>query len=208
MPLDLFGHVENLHQIHSKKGVCTMRGNWKSFVCFAVFVCVYGFIVSACGVPATTQAEPVLAPAPAPVPEVENTPTPQVENEDTPTPTPVTQNEETPNDAEQFGLREGMLYTEARERLLEQGWEPHTEGAEPNLNDAAVSELFDLGYEEVKDCSGTGVGPCRFEFMNEAEELLVVSTAKMGASSNQDRVVWSWFIEERIDATQQDSSSY
>ena len=194
-----------------------MRGNWKSFVCFAVFVCVYSFIISACGTPATTQAEPVPAPAPAPVPQVENTLTPQVENTPTPqventptmdvadmlTPTPVA-----PNDADQFGLQEGMLYVEAREVLIEQGWEPHTQGAEPNLNDATVSELFDLGYEEVKDCSGTGVGPCRFEFMNEAGALLVVSTAKMGASSNQDRVIWSWFIEESIDATQQDSSSY
>ncbi|NOK63795.1 MAG: hypothetical protein GFH27_549283n27 [Chloroflexi bacterium AL-W] len=122
--------------------------------------------------------------------------------------TPVTQKEETPNDADQFGLREGMLYAEAREALIEQSWEAHTQGAKPNLNDATVSQLFDLGYEEVKDCSGTSVGPCRFEFMNEDEELLVVSTAKMGASSKQNRVIWSWFIEERLDATQQDSSSY
>ncbi|MEM8531022.1 MAG: hypothetical protein AAGF95_09275 [Chloroflexota bacterium] len=171
----------------------------------------------------------MLAPAPAPVPQVENTPTPQVERapvseventptpqveraptvpvDDTLTPTPVAPNESAVNDAEQFGLQEGMLYAEAREVLIEQGWEPHTQGAEPNLNDATVSELFDLGYEEIKDCSGTGVGPCRFEFMNDAGELLVVSTAKMGASSNQDRVIWSWFIEELIDATQEESSS-
>jgi hypothetical protein len=54
--------------------------------------------------------------------------------------------------------------------------------------------LFKQGYEEVKDCSGTGLGPCRFEFTNQAGEMLVVSTISQG-QTGPDRFVWRWFIE-------------
>ncbi|MBL1177281.1 hypothetical protein [Pantanalinema sp. GBBB05] len=106
----------------------------------------------------------------------------------------------------QLGLHENMLYREARSRLIQQGWQPNVQGDPPNLNDASVRELVDLGYEEVKDCSGTGLGPCRFEFTNAAGELLVVSAITKGAR-NRDRVVWRWFIEERTSGTQPPASA-
>lgn len=111
-----------------------------------------------------------------------------------------------PNASNRFGLQEGMPYKEARKILIQQGWQPHLLGEPPNLNDTTVKELFNLGYEEVKDCSGTGLGPCRFEFTNAAGELLVVS-AITGGSSNREREVWRWFIEKKIDTTQQSSFS-
>ena len=70
--------------------------------------------------------------------------------------------------SDRFGLQEGMPYQKAREILIQKGWQPHLLGDAPNLNDISVRELFELGYQEVKDCSGTGLGPCRFEFTNAA----------------------------------------
>ncbi|MCP6759562.1 MAG: hypothetical protein NHB32_12515 [Fischerella sp. CENA71] len=99
------------------------------------------------------------------------------------------------NSAEQLDLQEGMPYQKARELLIKQGWQPHTQGEPPNLNNTPVKELFDFGYEEVKDCSGTGVGACLFEFTNQAGELLSVS-ARLADSNNLKRVVWRWWIEK------------
>lgn len=109
-----------------------------------------------------------------------------------------------PNTPDRFGLQEGMPYSEARELLMQKDWQPNLLGDAPNLNDNSVKELFDLGYKEVKDCSGTGLGPCRFEFTNQAGELLVVSAITAG-SSNGERQVWRWFIEKRTNANQQNS---
>ncbi|MFB2983667.1 hypothetical protein [Microseira sp. BLCC-F43] len=126
----------------------------------------------------------------------------------TPSGTVNTQNEEvqantenSPNAPDRFGLQEGMPYKKAREVLIQKGWQPHLLGDAPNLNDTSVRELFDLGYQEVKDCSGTGLGPCRFEFTNAAGELLAVSAITAGAS-NRERQVWRWFIEKRTDNQQ------
>lgn len=116
------------------------------------------------------------------------------------------QNNNSPNSPDRFGLQEGMQYQEARKLLIQQGWQPHLLGEPPDLRDSVVKKLFDMGYEEVKSCSGTGLGPCRFEFTNQAGELLVVSTI-IGESENTERVVWRWFIEEKIDDNQQSSLS-
>ncbi|HEY9648860.1 MAG TPA: hypothetical protein V6C88_20945 [Chroococcidiopsis sp.] len=96
---------------------------------------------------------------------------------------------------DRFGLSTGMLYRDARTQLMRQGWQPHTRGDAPNLSNSPVRALFNLGYTEVKDCAGTGMGLCRFEFTNDAGELLVVSAAPEG-SDERDRTVWRWFIEE------------
>jgi hypothetical protein len=101
--------------------------------------------------------------------------------------------------SDRFGLQEGMPYKKAREILIQKGWQPHLLGDAPNLSDTSVKELFELGYQEVKDCSGTGLGLCRFEFTNAAGELLAVS-AITGAASNRERQVWRWFIEEKTAA--------
>ncbi len=106
----------------------------------------------------------------------------------------------------QFGLRQGMPYREARKLLMQNGWQPHFDGDSPNLSSATVKELFELGYKEIKDCSGTGMGLCRFEFTNATGELLVVSAAIAGSDS-RERAVWRWFIEQRTDANQQSSFS-
>jgi hypothetical protein len=110
------------------------------------------------------------------------------------------------NDPDQLGLQENMPYEKARNLLIQQGWQPNLQGDPPNLNDTTVRELFDLGYKEVKDCAGTGLGPCLFEFTNEAGEQLNVSTIQNGSGNNRERFVWHWDLETNSDSRQQESS--
>lgn len=119
-------------------------------------------------------------------------------------PTPST-NSQGFSSANRFGLRENMPYTKARSQLIQKGWQPNLQGDPPNRNDTTVRELLALGYGEVKDCAGTGLGPCRFEFTNAQGELLVVSTISEGRS-NRNRVVWRWFLEKQAGSNPQKSA--
>jgi hypothetical protein len=92
------------------------------------------------------------------------------------------------------GLREGMPYPEARKLILQQGWQPNQLGDPADLADQTVKTLFNSGYIEIKACSGTGLGPCRFEFTNAAGDLLMVS-AIPGQRTTGTRSVWRWGIE-------------
>lgn len=103
--------------------------------------------------------------------------------------------ENSQNSVESLGLYEGMPYGKARNLLIKAGWQPSV-GEFSELGDSIARELFNLGYEEVKSCAGTGLGPCRFEFTNERGELLAVSAITQGSNDNSDRFVWRWFIEE------------
>jgi hypothetical protein len=99
------------------------------------------------------------------------------------------------NDApEDVGIVEQMPYPEAREILIQQGWRPNLQGEPADLQDSAVRRLFELGYEEIKSCSGTGEAPCRFEFVNDRGKLLAIVTTPMG--DNGERLVRNWWIEE------------
>ncbi|MEG4839629.1 hypothetical protein QUB24_16055 [Microcoleus sp. B9-D4] len=109
------------------------------------------------------------------------------------------------NSPKKIPLQQGMPYKEARQILIQQGWQPSLQG-QPNLRDRSVKELFDLGYKEIKDCSGTGEGPCRFEFINQQGELLVIVATTRG-SENTKRFVRNWWIEKKTDSNQQKSSS-
>ncbi|NJR15971.1 MAG: hypothetical protein HC785_09790 [Calothrix sp. CSU_2_0] len=104
-------------------------------------------------------------------------------------------------------LREGMSYQKARQLLLQQGWKPHLQGDEANLNNITVRELYDYGYVEIKDCSGTGVGACLFEFINQSEDILSVSTRAVSAN-NKEREIWRWSIERKTNNNQGYSSTH
>ncbi|WP_322746021.1 hypothetical protein [Nostoc sp. LEGE 06077] len=106
------------------------------------------------------------------------------------------------NPGEKPALKEGMPYQKARELVIQQGWQPNLQGDAPNLRDNSVKELFDFGYKEVKDCSGTGVGACLFEFTNPDGELLSIS-ATIADHNNIERVVWRWSIEKQTNISQQ-----
>jgi hypothetical protein len=108
-----------------------------------------------------------------------------------------------------FGLAVGMPYAKARQQLLDQGWMPHVQGDAPDRQTSRVNAIFAHGYEEIKSCAGTGIAPCRFEFINRAGEVLAVSTTPHSQAQESDKspaeddiggYVWRWFIETKTTA--------
>jgi hypothetical protein len=98
-----------------------------------------------------------------------------------------------------------MQYKEARKALIQQGWQPdltNSTGELPNLNNFAVKAVYDLGYKEVEDCSGSGLGLCRFGFSNQKGEKLIV-VATNADSDTKEPLVRNWFIEKKTETTSQ-----
>lgn len=92
------------------------------------------------------------------------------------------------NASKEVSLQKNMAYREARKLIIQQGWSPNLQGESPNLRDIPVKELFDLGYKEIKDCSGIGEGPCRFKFIKNKGELLVVVATIRGYENTKSFV--------------------
>jgi hypothetical protein len=88
-------------------------------------------------------------------------------------------------------LKKGMSYDEARALILQAGWEPNLAGRK-NLRDRRVKSMFEGGYPEIEDCSGTGSAPCLFSFTNVKGEILAVSTDTIRSRSN---VLRDWWIK-------------
>ena len=117
--------------------------------------------------------------------------------------------EKSANAGEVVGIQQGMPYKEARKLLIKQGWQanlPVSNGQLPNLENAAIKAAFELGFEEIKDCSGTGLGLCRFEFINYKGEQLVISATR-ARSDKGELTVWRWFLEKNSDPTPTNSAS-
>ena len=87
----------------------------------------------------------------------------------------------------------GMPYSEARERILQQGWIPQ-EGPEPSPY-GGERVLYEAGFTEVDSCSGTGLGSCLFYFSHpeltgpNEEKILRVRTN--GGTSRPEIAEWS-----------------
>jgi hypothetical protein len=103
------------------------------------------------------------------------------------------------NKSQDLPLQKGMTYEEARQIILTQGWKPNP-NLKANLRDPVVKAIFDRGYTEIEDCSGTGEAPCRYVFVNQNSELLYVVTA------GRDRLLRNWWIDQKSD-TQTNSTS-
>jgi hypothetical protein len=130
-----------------------------------------------------TESETVVAAATAP--------------ELSPDPKRPTAEEDIAEAPEVVGLSKDMPYEDARALLIQQGWQPSSPDAPEslaNLNNTGVQELVDKGYEEAKECSGTGLGLCLFEFSYEDGTLLSVSVA----AATGNIAVWDWFIKGDI----------
>lgn len=106
----------------------------------------------------------------------------------------------------------GARYGDVRDRLIERGWLPHTfattTGSPSDFNDSLVQEMERLGFNEVKACSGTGQGFCRFEFVHqdrtaEAGPVLVVITAAASPadSTYPEPTFWDLNLENVSDLT-------
>ena len=84
----------------------------------------------------------------------------------------------------------GMPYAEARALIDQNIWAPKTYPPVTSVS-TTVQTMRDLGYEEVQDCAGTGLGLCRMEFI-EREGLVL---AIIVTTSEVEPMVWSWFVE-------------
>ncbi|WP_103666363.1 hypothetical protein [Pseudanabaena sp. BC1403] len=94
------------------------------------------------------------------------------------------------NKSQDLPLRKGMIYGEARQVIIEQGWNPNP-NVKSNLRSTVVKAIFDRGYIEIEDCSGTGEAPCRYVFVNQNGDLLYVVTA------GRNRLLRNWWIEQK-----------
>ena len=86
-----------------------------------------------------------------------------------------------------------MPYGKVRQKLIDQGWIPHTIAtggaarlAEPWLRE---KQMYQLGFDEVVTCSGTGQGYCQFEFVFEdrtVEDGPILAVTTYAASDQTD----------------------
>lgn len=68
-------------------------------------------------------------------------------------------------------------YHEARKVILENGWKPMPNHNRANIYTSSTAiEFQKLGFIEVDDCSGTGMGYCAFHFKNDLDLYLIVTT--------------------------------
>lgn len=77
-------------------------------------------------------------------------------------------------------LQKGMSYDEARQVIINAGWQPIPTTTDNPLDGTA--NWRKRGYHEVEACSGTGMGFCRFEFAGGRNRKLVVVTAGRDSS--------------------------
>ncbi|KAM3099461.1 hypothetical protein ACKFKG_03340 [Phormidesmis sp. 146-35] len=93
-------------------------------------------------------------------------------------------------------LKKEMPYAQARELLINKGWRaieiPILQRGD-QLFGATKYIVKELGYNEVVDCSGTGMGFCRFEFEGTDGRKLIVIT--VDNQKKQQPIVYRWSIE-------------
>jgi hypothetical protein len=91
-------------------------------------------------------------------------------------------------------LKQEMPYSQARQILTDAGWQAVL--LSPNREQYAPLDYLigELGYSEVVDCSGTGMGFCRFEFATADGRKLAVVT--VNNQRGQEPILYRWWIEE------------
>lgn len=96
------------------------------------------------------------------------------------------------SNAKLLSIKQYMPYEEARTLLIEEGWQPINNL--PNRQESRGFRVDDIakkkGFWEVKDCSGTGWGFCRFEFSNTTGHKIVI------ISFGEELLLSNWFLEE------------
>ena len=92
-----------------------------------------------------------------------------------------------------------MSYAKAREILIHSGWQAIKIPVLQRGNrffGATEYIVKGLGYNEVVDCSGTGMGFCRFEFAAADKRKLVVIT--VNNQKRQRPTLYRWWIEKNL----------
>jgi hypothetical protein len=92
-------------------------------------------------------------------------------------------------------LRQGMTYSEARNLLIEEGWQAvfNMEQVNNPNRSGVIDRFIEKGYTEIVDCSGTGLGLCLFQFQNATGQSLLITTANN--HSEEESTVFGWRLE-------------
>lgn len=102
------------------------------------------------------------------------------------------------------GLRQGMPYSEAREIILNSGWEIDYESPRSRELFGLTSRMVnELGYDEFGDCSGTGMGFCGGYFIGSYGKRLEIVTV----NNQREPQLYHWTVssEESCSLGQLDS---
>ena len=119
---------------------------------------------------------------PAPPAPVEQEPSPTLETAQALAPETPENSTPEPRGPEPLRLPpiSNLLFSEARELLLRQGWFPISSPVNPTGNEDIQSGngpyFVEKGYREVTSCSGSGLAPCRFAYRSEAGQILHLVT--------------------------------
>lgn len=73
-----------------------------------------------------------------------------------------------------------MSYADARQRLIDRGWQPVVSPPMMNLTTTPiVAYLLSQGYSELMGCQLVGVEICTFQFRNRKGHLLEIATVNL-----------------------------
>lgn len=91
-------------------------------------------------------------------------------------------------------LQQSMPYNEAREVILNEGWEINYQNANSDdlLSGSLERMINELDYPEFETCSGTGMGFCRASFVNAYGESLILVTI----NNEEEPTLFRWWLEE------------
>lgn len=102
-------------------------------------------------------------------------------------------------------LRQGMNYSQARQIILDAGWQGNYKRWQDVFEYGQERDVYyNNGWREVASCAGTGTAPCRFEFNDIHGNLLVVITEGECLSERMEQLkegetcdvpVSNWFLE-------------
>jgi hypothetical protein len=93
-------------------------------------------------------------------------------------------------------LQQQMSYAEARQILIGSGWQAiEISPTQREHQSSTLAHLIDLGYTEVVDRSGTGMGFCRFEFAAADGRKLAVVTVN-NQQDEDGSTLHRWWLED------------
>ncbi|MEO0396425.1 MAG: hypothetical protein AAF243_10645 [Cyanobacteria bacterium P01_A01_bin.137] len=178
--------------------------NWKVYSLFSILLlgslgCAPALLSAEAPAPDTPQQPETVEPQqkiqstePEPVDEIASAPTLSTSQSfDIDTPDIAQQDPDATSLPEIIdGMEVGMPYADARALIDQNIWAPRTY---PPLEyvSTTVQTMRDLGYEEVRDCAGTGLGLCRMEFIEREGLVLVIIVT----TSEAEPMVWNWLLE-------------
>lgn len=88
-------------------------------------------------------------------------------------------------------INEGESYVELREELLRIGYQPLEKGRAQDFTTTTVYR--ETGWDELQACSGTGLGLCKFAFIDNYGKVLSITTYKNYPEYfNKPYLIYGW----------------